>query len=353
MIVRALIVSLWTALIFALLWTSKGEYFPRYDEKTIDVFGWPEMFLPSAIKKFEEETGIRVRLHYYGSNEEMIVKLKSTRGKGYDLIIPSDYAVKILIENEMLKPLDKSKLNFLQNINPVLMGLDYDPENRYTLPYQWEIFGFGIDTDYFKEHSFTPSWAQIFTSSDPDYKIAMVNDPIEAVNFAAFYLFGPQKKIDQEQTYSVHHLLEKQKAWVEAYAGMRADYLLATKNCQVALCTSSYIFRASKNNSHIKFVVPEDWSFISIENMAIPAESKKEELVYSLLNHLYKPERLGADCNVYYNFPATTDLYPYLDMSDDFIHFLKNSEEYRGKLHFIRHLIPEKKSRAIWVDVKS
>jgi len=353
MIIRTLIVTLWSALIFALLLISKDEYFPQYEEKTIDVFCWPEMFLPEGIERFKKETGIRVRLHYYTSNEEMLVKLKATKGKGYNLIIPSDYAVKILIKNGMLKPLDKTKLNFLQNLNPILVGLDYDPENIYALPYQWEIFGFGIDTEYFKHHPFTPSWKQIFSTPEPNYKIAMVNDPIEAVNFATFYLFGPKKKITKEQIYRVQSLLERQRTWVEAYAGLRADYLLATKNCQIALCTSSYIFRASKNYSHIKFVVPEEWSFISIENISIPVNSKKDDLVYTFLNYIYNPKQMGPDCNVFLNFPATTDVYPYLEVSDDYIHFLKNSEEYQGKLHFIRHLIPEKRSRAIWVKVKS
>jgi len=353
MIIRTFIVALWSTLIFGLLYLSKAEFFPHYEERVIDVFGWPETFLPATLKKFEKETGIHVRLHYYTSNEEMLVKLKASQGKGYDLIIPSDYAVKILIENEMLKPLDKTKLNFLPHLNSVLLGHDYDPENTYALPYQWELFGLGIDSDYFENHPPIPSWKLIFEAPESSYKIAMRNDPVEAVNFAAFHLFGPQKTIDLTQTASVQNLLISQKPWIEAYAGVRADYLLATKNCQIALCCSSCIFRTADQNPHIKFVVPQEGSFISIENITLPASSNKEDLVYTFLNFIYQPEVQGADCNVYFNFPATTNVYPYLEVSDDFIFFLQNTEEYRGRLHFIRHLIPEKSASTLWVKVKS
>ena len=351
--VRYCISILWAFLIFGVVWISKTEYFPKYEVKTLDIFGWPEMFLPDVLNTFEKKTGIKVRLHYYTSNEELLVKLKATKGKGYDLIIPSDYAVKTLIEEQMLQPLDKSQLNFLPYLNPLLLGLDYDLENIYAIPYQWEVFGFGIDTEYFNDPLFKPSWQDIFNPTIPNYKIAMINDPIEAVNFAAFYLYGPKKRMEEEQIYEVYRLLDKQKSWVEAYAGLRADYLLATKNCQIALCSSSYIFRTADHYSHVKFVIPEDWSFMSIENFCIPKNSEKESLAYAFLNHIYAPQNLAADCKVFYNFPATTNVYPYLEVNEDFKRFLQNSKEYQGKLHFIRHIIPEKRAREIWVKVKS
>lgn len=350
---RLFILFAWVALIFGTLWVATIRTPPKSEDHTIQVYGWPEMFHPDVIKAFEKETGFNVKLHCYTTNEEMLVTLKASDAKGYDLIIPSDYAVKMLIQEDLLKPLDHSQLSFLDTVNPLLLQQDYDPENTYSLPYQWEIFGFGIDADYFEKHNLEPTWKTIFDSKNADLKLAMVNDPIEALNFAAYYLFGNKPKLDAKKTLKVRDLLEKQKNWVEAYASLRADYLLATKNCHVALSTSSYIFRSSTQYPHVKFVVPDEWTFISIENMCIPKHSSKEAQVYEFLNFVYKPENLGKDINAFYTFPATTNTIPYLDAPPEYLQFLENAHLFEGKFYFIRHLISEKETRKLWVDIKS
>ena len=106
---------------------------------------------PGVIADFEKETGIKVNLNYYSSNEELIVKLKATKGEGYDLIIPSDYAVKSLSKKNSSKTIDRSKSAFWNEINPALIGHFFDPENQFSIPFEWEIYGFGIDKEYFKD----------------------------------------------------------------------------------------------------------------------------------------------------------------------------------------------------------
>ncbi len=89
------------------------EWSSSYEPNSINVFAWGDILDPAVIADFEKETGIKVNLNYYSSNEELIVKLKATRGEGYDLIIPSDYAVKILIKEDLLKPIDQKPPRFL------------------------------------------------------------------------------------------------------------------------------------------------------------------------------------------------------------------------------------------------
>ena len=355
--IRSIIIGSWTFLIFSLLFFKGKSLLPNLQENTLQIYAWPEMFLPEVLEQFEKETGIKTKIHYYTTNEEMLITLKATEGKGYDLIFPSDYAVQMLIKEDLLMPLNKNKLNYLDKINPILLGLDYDETNTYALPYEWEIFGFGINTDYFKKSPMTPSWDLVFNPKHSNLKLAMVNDCIEAFNFAAYYLFGTHPTMNLKKIASVQNLLLKQKNWIETYSspssGIRADYLLATKNCHVALSTSSYIFRCAYQYPHVKFIVPKEWTFISIENIAIPKHSKKEEKVYKFLNFVYKPENLGKDCSTYFVFPATTDTTPYLKVPPGYRDFLENSHLFEGKIHFIRHIIPEKKIREIWVKVKS
>ncbi len=351
--VRTLIIVTWITLIFALLWTASREWMPNKDEKSIQIFAWPNQFSSETIREFEEETGIKVKLSNFTTNEELMVKLKAGDGKGYDLITPSDYAVDILTSEGLLKKLDHSKLPFINGIDPSLVGHDFDPDNSYSLPYQWEIFAFGIDRDVFKDTPFLPDWKQVFNPKEMDYKIAMVNDPIEAISFASYYLYGKQSSLDSDKVRHVEQLLAKQKPLVEAYAGLRADYLLMTKNCPVALSTTSYLLRAEKKCPRVACLIPNDWSFISIENVCIPKNSTKEEWVYEFLNFAYRPEILGRDVSIDYQFPATLDSLPYLNVSESYKMCLQDFHNQKRTCHFIRHLMPEKESRKLWVKVKS
>lgn len=222
-LIRLGLILFWILLIFAIIYWPKLGLFPS-NPKSINIFTWGDILEPSVVAEFENVTGIKVNLNYYTTNEELLVKMKATRGVGYDLIIPSDYAVKILAKEGFLKPIDKTKLLFWNEINPFLLGHPFDPNNTYSIPFEWEIFGLGINKEYFQTHTLIPSWDMVFDPAAVNYKITMLNDPIEAIQMAAYYLFGPIKSLSPEQVRQVQTLLNRQKNWVEAYADFRGDY---------------------------------------------------------------------------------------------------------------------------------
>jgi spermidine/putrescine transport system substrate-binding protein len=349
---RSGIIFFWIGLIaFGLYWP-KWQIF-RYEEKTLNIFAWGDILDPAIIADFQRETGIKVNLSYYSSNEELIVKLKATRGEGYDLIIPSDYAVNVLVQENLLKPLDKHKLTFWNQLNPHLTGHFFDPNNTYSIPFEWELFGFGIDKDYFQNRPLDPSWKMIFDPQVVTYKITMKNDPIEAVEFASFYLYGPVPQIDDAQANHVKALLKQQKPWVEAYADFRGDYFLATKNCAVVVASSSYIWRTMRMFDFVGFVVPKEGTFITIENLCIPKPSKKETLTYQFINYLYTPQSAMSHYQTYGFFPSTLKAQDIAHLDPQASEILSDSEEHFDKYHFFQNILPQEQVRDIWVDVKS
>ena len=349
---RFAIIAFWIALIaFGLYWP-KWQII-RYKENTIHVFAWGDILDPDVVADFEKQTGIKVNLSYYSSNEELIVKLKATRGEGYDLIIPSDYAVNVLIQEDLLKPLDKTKLPFWNEIRSNLKGHSFDPQNTYSIPFEWELYGLGIDKTYFKDKEMIPSWKMLFDPAVVDYKVTMRNDPIESVEFAAFYLFGPVSSIDQQQAEQVRMVLKRQKPWVEAYADFRGDYFLATKNCAVVVASSSYIWRTMRLFDFVGFVVPQEGSFITIENLCIPKPSHKEDLVYRFIDHLYQPESTLSHYNTFGFFPARLKAEDIAESDPQASSILLDAESNFGKYHFFQNILPQQEVRDIWVDVKS
>ncbi len=347
---RSLITISWLILIFSCLYLPKWEFLSNKD--SLNVFAWGDILDPAAIAEFEKESGIKVNLNYYSSNEELLVKLKVTKGEGYDLIIPSDYAVLLLKNEGLLKELNYSKLGFLNRINPRLLHHNYDLENKYSIPYEWEIFGLGIDKDYFKDRPLIPSWKMIFDRAFVNYKIAMTNDPAEALPLAAFYLFKQVNPLNASQIQDVKNLLLTQKAWVEAYASFRGDYFLATKNCPVVFASSSYIWRTMKLFPFVDFIVPEEGSFITIENLCIPKASNKEEAVYKLINFLYRPHIIQRHFELFGFFPPTLDAFSTFSLDEKAKRWVYASEEDFSKFHFFRPIVSSQQLRDLWVELK-
>lgn len=344
------ILLFWAGLIFSTL------YFPRwlilpYEERTLNVFSWGDILEPSVVARFEKETGIRVHLSYYSSNEELLVKLKATQGEGYDLIIPSDYVIPQLVEEGLLKQINRSSLTFWNVLNPQLLNHPFDPGNRFSIPFEWEIFGLGIDQNFFANEKIDPSWKLLFRPIS--YKVAMTNDPIEAIQLGAFYLLGVFNTLDPPQVQQVKQLLFAQKRSVEAYAASRADYFLATRNTPVVVASSSYIWRTMRLFPFVNFVVPKEGTFITIENLCLPATSKKEQLAYAFINYLFQPESILKHYDTFGFFPAATNVTENLRMDPLARALFASSKEQFRNYHFFKNVLPQQQIRDLWVEVKS
>ena len=351
-IIRSGVTFFWVVLIFCALYWPKWKVM-KYDKNTINVFVWGDILEPSVVAEFEKESGIKINLSYYSSNEELLVKLKATQGEGYDLVIPSDYAVNVLIKEDLLKPLDRTKFEYWKTINPLLLGHYFDPTNTYSIPFEWELYGFGIDKDYFKLHPTEPSWGMIFDPNTVHYKISMINDPIEAIEFASFYLYGFVESLTPVQVQEVKQTLIRQKPWVAAYATFRGDYFLATRNVTTVVASTSYIWRTKRLFDFVGFVIPKEGSFITIENFCIPKPSPKEELVFRFINFLCSPKSVAAHFKTFALFPSTLHALDVLDIDEQAAKIMLSTEEDFKKYHFVRNILPQHESRDIWVDVKT
>ena len=351
---KCVIIFIWVGLIFSFLFLKNLPFQSTEPNKTLCIFTWSDVFPPETIDAFEQSTGIKVHIDYYSSNEEMLIKLKKVKSSGYDLIVPSDYAVSMLKQEQLLKPLQKEKLNFLSDLHPFLLNHSFDKNNTYSLPLQWDICGFGIDKELFHRHKYPSfTWNDLFIPQTHEYKIAMSNDPIEAFAIASHFLHGSKEELTEQEINEVKHLLIKQKKHVEAYAAPRADYILGSKNASLALSLSAYILRSKNDFPFMEFVLPEKSTTISIENVAIPVGGKNEEAVYTFLNFLYEPKHLSKACNAYGVFPSTKSATPYLKYQKEFLDILSKIHQNDYQLFFVKHLISEKKLRSLWVEIKA
>lgn len=337
---KSAIVLFWLATILVFLQLPKVMSLFS-SKKTLYIATWPLLIDAQYIQHFEEETGIKIELTYFERSEELYSKLKATEGHGYDLIFPSDYTVDLLVKEGLLKKLDKSKLDFWHRMDPRLLGNYYDPNNDYSIPFFWGVFGIGFNKKVYGENP-DPSWEILFS---PQAKhIVMSDNPRESVLISAQYLFGDVQALkDTSAQEAVKQLLKDQKARVDVYTDERIDDLLSTENNPLAFGLATDISRAMANNSNIGFFVPKEGGFFIIDSIAIPKNSAREDLAYAFINYLYRREVMNHHIDLYHMCSPLVDTIKHDGYNPD--------PETFKKLQFLTDVIGEKEFNQIWIDV--
>src|SRR4051812_8358554 len=146
-------------------------------EKELHIYNWSDYIAEDTVSNFEREFRVRVTYDTYESNEEMVAKLQAG-ASGYDIIVPSGYILPVLVATDLIAPLRRSYLPNSKNLSPIFQDLPADPQNQYTVPWQWGTSGIAYRVD--KVRGPVDSWA-VF--QDPQYagKMTMMDDAREVI----------------------------------------------------------------------------------------------------------------------------------------------------------------------------
>ena len=344
--IRIIMSALWAG-IFLLFLFSPRLVRKFEHKKSLTIFTFPLLLDAQQLFLFEQRTGIKLYIHYYENNDELVAKMFSTKRHGYDLIIPSDYAVKTLLGGKgLLQKIDKSKLHFWSRIHKNLLGHYFDPKNDYSIPYQWEIYGIGFYSGAFKKPP-EPTWKLVFDSNIGVNNIGMINNAREVAALASLYLFGTVKKLNCKQLRQVQDLLIEQKERVEVYTDMTASYLLTSKTCPAVVCNAGDIWREEAQG--LKFLLPKEGSFTAIDSICIPKNSQKKDLVYQLINFLYEDEVMTYHADKYSFWSALTNIS--VKKSGNML--MQKCLQDFNTFNFFRYVATEKELDNLWVRLKA
>lgn len=351
-IIYFLFASVWIALLAGLLLIARISFIGN-QQPILRVCAWGDIFDQQFINQFEEETGIKILLSSYSSNEELLLKLKATKGSGVDVIVPSDYTVPLLIHENLLQKIDKKRIEKFEHLDRRLLGQPFDANNDYSLPFCWEIFALGIDRNFFSGMPIDESWSLIFKQpSIKNYTIAMVNDPLAAVLFGLQYMYGTATALRGENIQRVVDMLIQQRAWVKAYVDFRADYYLVTHNCPVVVASSSYIIKGMREYSEIDCIIPREGTFITIENIALPRGCAHEDAAYTFINFMYRSDAMRHQFKKHGVFPACHESISQYDISDPGMKIFEKIRTSSIPFSFFYIPLPAPQLQDIWVTVK-
>jgi spermidine/putrescine transport system substrate-binding protein len=229
----------------------------------------------------------------------MIAKVRPGHS-GYDIVVPSDYAVDIMARDKLLAPLDKSLLPNLSHINTGLLDLYYDKGNVYSVPYNTGLTGIGYDKTKFP----TPpdSWGVLFDPQQAEKikgQFTMLDDPREVPGAALKYIGKSLNDTDAADLKQIEELLKAQKPFVSAYDTDNAGRKLASGESIIAHVYSNAALQARMGlvgdegyagNPNIGFFIPKEGGTIWQDNLAILADSPNQYTAHVLINYLMQPE---------------------------------------------------------------
>jgi len=270
-----------------------GDLATSRPRATLNVLIWSNYISPRVVRAFEERTGIKVNIETYDSNEALLAKLHAGV-VAYDLIVPSDYMVRILIRENLLQPLDLTRLPNLRHLDPSALGLPFDPTNTYSLPYTRGVTGIGYRRD--KIAGPIQSWADLWDARWRE-RIVMLDDMREVFGVALKLLGYSLNSTDPQQLRQARDLLVRQKPLVRAYDSANFDQLLLSGEAWIAHAWDGQIIKARRENPNIEFVIPREGTTLIVDNLCIPRSAERPDLAHEFINFLMDPAVAAENMN--------------------------------------------------------
>ena len=264
------------------------------DQITLNVYNWGQYISDGSddcldvIAAFEEAyPHIKVNYSTYESNEVMYTKLAGG-GITVDVIIPSDYMIARMIEEDMLLELDFSNIPNYQYIDDNFKNTVYDPENKYSVPYAWGTVGIVYNTKYVDEADLT-GWNLLWNEKYDD-KILMYDNSRDAFGIAQLMLGYSLNTTDEQELRECAELLARQKPYVQQYVMDQIFDLMQNEEAWIAPCYAGDFVTMAAENEDLAFYRPEEGFNLFIDALCVPNTCQQKEAAELFINFLCEPE---------------------------------------------------------------
>ncbi|QZA81807.1 ABC transporter substrate-binding protein [Deefgea piscis] len=264
-------------------------------EDVLHIYNWNNYLAPETVKRFEASCKCRVVQDYYGAMEEMLAKL-SAGAKGYDIAVPTGFAIPPLSKQNLLQGLDLAKVPNVKNINPAFMNSKFDPGNKYSLPYSFTTTLLGYNQNKLKELGVSAdSWSLIF---DPVIlakikgKVTVLDDSREVFAAALMYNGFSANSTNPDELKKAQETIIKAKPYWAAFNGQSYIKELTVGNIWVAHGYSSDMFqavadaKAAKRPFVVNYGLQKEGNTMSVDSMVVLKNAPRPDLAYKFMNFI-------------------------------------------------------------------
>lgn len=326
---------------------------PASAEGVVNVYNWEDYIDPSVITLFEQETGIKVNYMCFTTNEDMIVQVEANPG-AFDVCFPSDYIIERMIAKDLLAEINYDNVpNAVQTID-YLRNPDYDPEEKYSIPYMWGTVGILYNKTMIPEP--VQSWS-ILWDTQYQKQVFMLDSIRDSMGITLKYLGYSMntQEIPAIMATKAKLIEQKKSGVVKAYQVDETKDKMVAGEAALALMWSGDAMYAIDLNEDLDYFVPEEGSNVWVDGVVIPKTAKNKENAEKFINFLCRPDI--AQMNVEYICYSTPNQGAIDLLGEDYTdnHVQNPDAEVLEKCEFF-HDIEEKFLsiyEAMWMEVKN
>lgn len=253
------------------------------------IFTWAQYTDQELLAAFSAQTGMKVLADVYDSNDVMLAKLQVGGGGTYSIIYPSDSAVQKMLDKDLLTEINRDRLVGIDNLYPRFQNPSYDPENKYSIPFNWGTTGLIYNSE--KLETAPEDWDYLWQNKEKlNKRMTLLNDVREVIGATLRmlgYSYNSQNETEIKQAYEKLKVL---KPAVSAFDTDAWQNQLLAGDLLLAMCYSSDAVKMSRENPKLKFVIPRSGSTLWTDNLVIPKDAPNLAGAYAWINWILQPE---------------------------------------------------------------
>lgn len=280
-------------------------------EEKLVLYNWFDYLPKTLLDKFTAETGIAVTVETYDSNEAMLASLKAGSIGTYDLVFPSDYMVKIMIDEGLAQEVT-GELQNIGNVLPQWLDVNFDPGRHYSVPYQWGSTSFAVSRNAYS--------GDINTTSilfDPPQELAgkinMLDSQSEVLTYAALNLGIPQCSTDRAQLEAVNALLMNAKKSWASFNSDTSKELLISGDAAASMIYNGWSAKARTEGANIEYAYPKEGFIVWADNIVLLKDAPDRANAIKFMDFMLKPENIAEVSNFARYMPSVAGAENYLD----------------------------------------
>jgi len=328
-----------TALVAAIAWAALTLSSPVQAAGKLSIYNWFDYMPQELLDKFSNEYDVEITMDTYDSNETLLARLKAGV-TGYDLGVPSDYMVAILIKEGMLEKINANQLSNFGNMTAKWIDVYFDPGREYTVPYQWGTTGFMVDTAVYNGDIDT--LAILFDPPDVlKGKINMLKDVGEVINAGLRYLGFPRCNSDPEQMKQLNTLLQNAKQHWLSFNSDGAKEVLVSGDAAAGQNWNGFGMRARMERPTLKYAYPKEGLTAWMDNFVVFKGAPNVENAKKFMNFMLIPENAATLTNFARYTAGVDGTEPFLDAD------LKSAPEVNPPSDVLMEFVPPCEDKVI------
>ena len=274
-------------ILLTLVGCSKSDPVDKYGSDVLNVFNWGEYIGEDVIANFEEEYGVKVNYSLFDSNEIMYTKLLS--GNNYDVIVPSDYMIERLMEEELIQPLDYTYMTNLDDLDTEVLALrdEYDDGGKYSIPYFWGTVGLvynknNVDIDKLDELGWN-----ILKDTEYSNNIFMYDSERDSFMVALKALGYSMNTENMDEINKAYDwLCELHDTMNPSYVTDEVTVAMINNEKDIAVVYSGDAAFIISQNDDMAYYVPKEGTNVWSDGFVIPANAKNPKLANEFINYM-------------------------------------------------------------------